>query len=390
MLQEGALKGIRVLDMGRQLASPICTAFLGDFGADVIKLETPGKGDDSRNNVPAGGYFAAFNRSKRGITLDLKKGKDIFLRIVKEIDVLVENFRPGVLDKLGLGYDELKKVNPGLIYAEISGFGESGPYSMRAGLDPLIQGMTGIMSVTGFPGNRPVRCGASMCDVMAGTNAVIGILAALEARRLTGKGQKIDLALSDIGIVAMTSINQRYLSTGEIPEAMGSTFAAAAPGGSYQAKDGEVILQPTGKNGWKKFCSVIGREDLYDNPLYRTNPDRVAHRAELDKQIEEWTKDKTVDEIVASCRSWDLVAGPVLNVEQVVNDPHFSKARSMIVTVGLEGYDAFRIPGQAIKLSETPAVLTDAPGLGQHNKEIYGALGYSSEELEEMKKAEVI
>lgn len=388
MNREGALKNIKVLDMGRVLAGPLCSAILGDLGADVIKLEELG-GDLARTSMPLGGYFAAFNRSKRGITLNLKseKGKEIFLKLVKEADILVENFRPGVMKKLGFDYEYLKEINPGLIYAAVSGYGQTGPYSQRAGLDPAAQAMSGIMSVTGFPGTDSVRCGASICDVMAGLQTAIGILAALNSRTLTGKGQMIDVSLCDAGVVGMSSVTQQYLTTGHIPSKLGNGYVAYAPGGCYQAADGEVVV-----NGahWKEFCAVIGREDLYNDPDYADVASRVRNRDKLDAIINEWTKKKNVAEIVEIITKNKMVAAPVLNVEQVVNDEHISGVRNMFTTVHLEGFGDVKITNQCIKMSGTPARVSDPPAKGQHNDEIYKGLGYTEEELNRLKEDGVI
>ncbi|MCC8025897.1 MAG: CoA transferase [Clostridium sp.] len=388
MIREGALKNIKVLDMGRVLAGPLCSAILGDFGADVVKLEST-DGDMARTSMPLGGYFAAFNRSKRGITLNLKteKGRKIFLELVKDADVLVENFRPGVMKKLGLDYSRLKEVNPGLIYAAVSGYGQEGPYSQRAGLDPAAQAMSGIMSVTGFPGSDSARCGASVCDVMAGMHAVIGILAALNYRTMTGEGQMIDVSLCDAGVVGMSSVTQQYLTTGEIPSKLGNGYVAYSPGGCYKASDGEVVV-----NGaqWELFCKSIGREDLLDNPEYAEVAGRVKNRDKLDAIINEWTGTKTVAEVVDIITRNRNVAAPVLNVAQVVNDAHIGGVRNMFTTVHLEGFGDIKITNQCIKMSATPARLSDPPAIGQHNQEVYKELGYTEEELEQLREEHVI
>ena len=388
MNREGALKNIKVLDMGRVLAGPFCSAILGDLGADVIKLEDL-KGDMARTSLPIGGYFAAFNRSKRGITLNLKseKGKDIFLKLVKDVDVLVENFRPGVMKKLGLSYETLRDINPRLIYAAVSGYGQDGPYSQRAGLDPVAQAMSGIMSVTGFSGNDSVRCGASICDVMAGMHAVIGILAALNYRNLTGKGQMIDVSLCDAGVVAMASVNQQYLTTKSIPGKLGNGYLAYAPGGCYKAVDGEVVIN--GVN-WEAFCKTIGREDLLCVPGYEEVSNRVKDREKIDSIINEWTSKRTVAEVVEIMNANKLVAAPVLNVEQVVNDEHIAGVRNMFTEVHLEGFGDVRITNQCIKLSATPAQVSDPPAMGQHNNDVYGVLGLTAEEIEQLKVEHVI
>ncbi len=225
MLNEGALQGVKVLDLGRVLAGPFCSAVLADLGADVIKVEEPQKGDDTRHFNPfvegESTYFMQLNRNKRGITLDLKKGKDILLKLVKESDVLVENFRPGTMEKLGLGYDELKKINPGLVYLALSGFGQYGPYKDRPGYDLIAQGMSGLMSVTGWSEGEPTRAGTPICDVLAGLMGAIGILAAIQNRNRTGKGQMVDVSLLDAATASLGTMTQIFLSEGKIPQRNG-------------------------------------------------------------------------------------------------------------------------------------------------------------------------
>lgn len=391
MEKQGALSGIKVLDMGRVQAGPLSAAILGDFGAEVLKLEIPETGDSSRQTLPEGGYFAAFNRSKKGITLDLKKGREVFLRLVKDVDVLIENFRPGVMDGMGLGYDDLKEINPGLIYLAISGFGQEGPYSMRAGFDPVAQGMSGIMSVTGAQDGRAVRCGAAVCDSMAGMNGALGVLAALQARNRTGMGQKIDVALVDVGVAAMSSVNQVYLSDGIVPARRGNGYAAAAPGGCYRASDGEVILASIGSDkGWKILCELMGRMDLWDHPDYRDKRSRVKNSAALDEIIEAWSMTKTTSELTDMFLKKKMVVGPVFTVDQVVHDPHIAGVRDMFTTVNLEGFGEIKITNQCIKMSGTPAQVTDPPALGQHNHEVYASLGYTEEEISSMRANGVI
>lgn len=391
MHTNSALEGIRVLDMGRVLSGPLCAAILGDFGADVIKLEMPGTGDTSRTNRPYGGYFACFNRNKRSITLDIKTGKEQFKRLVKNVDVIIENFRPGVMEKLGLGYDVLKELNPGLIYCAISGFGQNGPYRERACLDPVAQAMAGVMSVTGFPGSRPVRCGASFCDVMAGQNAALGILAALQYREKTGHGQFVDVSLTDVGVVAMSSVIQNYLTDGIVNTRMGNGYVAAAPGGTYQAKDGEFILNAAQDKTFAKLCQSMGREELIDDPRYSTRKARCEHREELDKIINEWSINRTVEEHIQHFLALKMIVAPVYDIKQTVKDPQIAEARDMFPTVHVEGMGEMRIVGQPIKLSETPAQMyKDPPALGADNEAVYHALGYSMEEISDMRNSGII
>ncbi|SES45184.1 CaiB/BaiF CoA-transferase family protein [Psychrobacillus sp. OK032] len=390
-----ALEGIKILDLGRVIAAPFAAALLADMGADVIKVEIPGIGDDARDNLPKkdgeSTYFMNFNRSKKGITLDLKKGKSIFLKIVKEVDIIIENFRPGVMDKLGLGYEELKKVNPGLIYASVSGFGQTGPYSKRAGYDPIAQAMSGMMSITGQPENAPLRAGASVADTMGGTNAALGILAALHYRNRTGVGQMVDISLLDSTIVSLASVSQVYLTDRTVPQRRGNGYVAGAPGGSYQCKDGFVIFLALGDSAWQKLCKTIGREELLEDERFKTNQIRVKNYLQLDELITEWTSNQTVSEVVDLLLSVGLPAGPILDMDQVYHDPHIMGDREMFTTINHPIVGKVDITNQSIKMSETsPFVRGSSPLLGEHNVEVYKSFGFSEEEIEEFKNNKII
>lgn len=381
-----ALEGIKVLDLGRVIAGPFCAAILADLGAEVIKVEAPVYGDNARDNMPkidgVSTYYVNFNRSKKGITLNFKKGKDIFLRMVKEADIIIENFRPGVMEKLGLGYEELKKINPGLIYASVSGFGQDGPYAERAGYDPVAQAMSGVMSVTGWPGQSPTRCGASFVDIMAGLNATIGILSALQYRNKTGMGQMIDISLQDVGIVSLASVSQVFLTDRVVPERRGNGYTAGAPGGTYKCKDGYVITMALGDKAWVKFCKTLGKEDLLEVERFKENASRVENYLELDGIIEEWTATKTVNEVVEILLASGLPAGPILDIGQVYNDEHVNY-REMFTSVNHPEVGEIEITNQGIKMSETsPYVRGCSPLLGEHNREIYKHLGFSDEEID--------
>lgn len=389
-----ALEGIKVLDLGRVIAAPFSAAMLADLGADVIKVEIPKYGDNARDNMPMkdgeSTYFANFNRSKRGITLDLKRGKDIFFKLVKEVDILVENFRPGVMEKLGYGYEELKKINPGLIYASVSGFGQNGPYANRAGYDPVAQAMSGVMSVTGFEETKPTRCGASFVDVLGGLNATVGILAALQYRNKTGIGQMIDISLQDVSIVSLSSVSQVYLTDEVVPVRRGNGYAAGSPGGAYQCLDGYVVTMALGDAAWKKFCKTLGLEELIEMDKFKDNASRSANSKELDGIIENWTKDKMVDDVVNLLLSQGLPGGPILDIDQVYNDEHV-KFREMFTTILHPEVGEIEITNQGIKMSETnPFVRSSSPTLGQDNMEIYHSLGLSKAEIEKYIENKII
>lgn len=392
-MSKGALEGIRVLDLGRVIAAPYAAAFLADMGAEVIKVEQPGVGDDGRQYLPLNGYFACFNRSKKGITLNLKTGKDIFFKLVREADVLIENFRPGVMKKLGLDYEVLREVNPRLIYCAVSAFGQEGPYSQIAGYDPLIQAMSGIVSITGAPDGDGYRCGAPVCDVMSAMNAAFGIVCALRYRDMTGEGQMIDIAIVDQGILAQSSTNQFYLSEGKIPQRLGNGYAAGAPGNSYQAKDGCYMFAGSGDAAWKKICTAWGRPELIGDPRFADRTARTKNRALVDQMMNEFGQDKTVEECVVFYRGIGLAVGPVNNAEQVYHDPQFGRSgvRQMFTSVNYPGVGKIEITNQGVKMSKSqPEVRCAPPVLGQDNAEIYGALGYTPEELERMERQGVI
>ena len=392
----GALEGIRVLDLGRVLAAPSAGALLGDMGADVIKIENPGTGDDSRNFAPhkngVSYYYKNFNRSKRGITLNLKKGKDVFLEMVKNADVVIENFRPGTMEKFGLGYEDLKKVNPGIIYGSISGFGATGPYKYRAGYDTMSQAWSGAMSITGWPQDDPVRCGASFGDVMGGLNLVIGVLAALRHRDKTGEGQKIDISLVDGCITAEASMMQVYLTTGKVPTKNGNAYTSSAPGGGYHTADGYMVINGSAPKFWGILCEKMGRPELVNDPLYATNPLRVKNRESLDKIVEAWTTTKTTSEIMEELLPSGFACAPIYSLDQVVADEQFSVYRNMFPEIEDEESGTMRFTNSAVKMSETmPEIKRPAPHLGEHNDEVYSEVfGFSAEQIQELKDQEII
>ena len=396
MTNNGALKGIRILDMGRVISAPVCTMILADMGAEVIKVEEPKSGDDARTWAPVkdgeSAYFIHFNRSKKGITLDLKKGRDVFLKMVQEVDILVENFRPGVMEKLGFGYEALKKINPGLIYASISGFGQNGPDSQRAGYDTIAQARSGIMSITGFPGSPPVRCGASITDIMAGLHATIGILAALQNRNNTGEGQHVDVALTDAGVFAAASVLEVYLGSGRVVSRMGNGYEATAPGGGYPTKDGYVVFSCGNQKRYEMLCDLMERPDLKTQPEFLTESMRVRNRPALDAIIDAWTGSKTEKELLDLLIENGFACTSVSTIDEVVQDPQIAEARNMFPTIEHPVYGELKVINQVAKLSATPAgPKCAAPLLGQHNEDVYcNLLGLSLDEIAAMKENKII
>jgi len=368
-----ALEGIKILDLSRVLAGPFCTMLLADMGAEVIKVEIPDKGDDSRSFPPfkkgQGTYFINFNRNKKSIVLNLKKSSDVFkfLEIIKSMDVLVENFRPGTMEKMGLGYERIKSVNNQLIYASISGFGHYGPYKDKPGYDIIGQAMGGIMSITGWPDGPPTRTGTAIADILAALFCTIGILSALQARTLYGKGQKIDVALVDSVVSAIGTILQIYMVEKRIPKRSGNKYDFIAPYEAFMAKDGWFVLGVGNDNIWKKFCGAISRKDLIDDERYNTNVERVKHNKELAEIIGSWSATLTVEEIISVLEEDGIPAAPINNLEQIVNDPHIAIAREMIQQIVHPIAGEVKITGNPIKMSETnPQIYESSPLLGEH------------------------
>jgi crotonobetainyl-CoA:carnitine CoA-transferase CaiB-like acyl-CoA transferase len=395
----GALQDLTVLDLTRVVAGPYAGSILGDFGAEVIKIEMPGVGDDARGYGPykngESTYYANLNRNKRGVTLNLKdlKGKEIFLRLAKKADILIENFRPGVMDKLGLGYENLNEINDQIIYAAVSGFGSYGPYAQWPGYDILSQAMGGLMSVTGTKGSPPTRSGNAMGDILGGMNMVIGVLSAVNARHFLGHGQRIDISLVDSVVASLENAFARYFDSGLIPQRNGNAYASIAPYDSYQAKDGYVIIACGNQKLYEKLCSdVLNMPWMITDERFLTVPLRVENN-EIQKQyIESWTMQHTVSEVTDIILSRGIPAGPIFDVAQIVEDEHISTVREMIVEVDHPVIGRMKVNGNPVKMMETmPRIYRPGPTLGQHNQEIYGGmLGYTTEELADFREKGII
>ncbi len=393
MQYKGALEGVKVLDLTRVLAGPFATMMLADMGAEVIKIEVPKIGDDSRQFGPflngESSYYMNLNRNKKGITLNLKgRGKEIFLEMVKKADIVVENYRPGTMEKLGLGYEELKQINPRIVYGAVSGFGHYGPYKDRAGYDIIGQAMSGLMSTTGWPGGEPTRTGTAMSDILAGLSVAIGLLAALRHRDVTGYGQKVDVSLVDSTVASMEIINQIYLVEGRLPQRIGNRYESTYPYDSFKAKDGSLVIGAANDKLWQTLCAIMRQPDLGEEAEFDTNWKRVQRHEEVKGLVEAWTVTKPVKEIVDALLAAGIPAAPINNIEQVVSDPHIAGAREMFVEVDHPKAGKMKITGSHIKLSETkPCIKTPAPLLGQHNDEVYkDFLGLSADEIAAMKQ----
>lgn len=398
-LQPQALENVTVLDLTRVVAGPYAGSILGDFGANVIKIEVPGKGDDARGYGPYRNgesvYYANLNHNKRGITLNLKeeKGKEVFKKLVAKADVVIENYRPGVMEKLGLGYDVLKEINPRLIYGAVSGFGSYGPYSQRPGYDIISQAMGGLMSITGAEGGEETRSGNAMGDILGGMNLVMGVVMALYAREQTGFGQRVDVSLVDSVVASLENAYIRFFESGKLPVRMGNAYASIAPYDSYQAKDGKVIIACGNQKLYEKLCrEVLDMEWMITDERFTTVPLRVQNNKIQKAYIEEWTKERTVAEIVDIVLGKGIPAGPINNVQQITEDDHIRNAREMFVDVKHPVIGDMIVNGNPIKLMDMmPRVNCPAPTLGQHNKDIYqGVLGLSDEEFAELSVGGII
>ena len=393
----GPLKGIRVLDLTRILAGPYATMILRDLGAEVIKIEQPGGGDEARDFGPFKNdfslYFMSVNRGKKSITLNLKsqRGKELFLELVKGSDILVENFRPGTMEKLGLDYESLKTHHPSLLYAACSGFGQTGPYAMRGAYDMIIQGMGGIISITGEPDRPPVRVGTSIGDITSALFTTIGILSALRHRDQTGEGQLIDVGMLDCQVAILENAMVRYFSTGDIPRPLGRRHPAITPFEVFESADGYVVIAIGNNELWRKFCEHVDRPELIDDERFHTNALRTENHESLFPILAEIMRHRTTDAWVETLEAIGVPCGPVNTVDKVANDPQVL-ARDMIAEVEHDITGTVQIPGIPIKLSETPGQIdAPAPNLGEHTSEVLtGLLGLGAEEVSQLKRDGVV
>ncbi|MBI3965185.1 MAG: CoA transferase [Chloroflexi bacterium] len=391
------LDGVVVLDLTRFVAGPFCCLQLADLGADVIKVEIPKTGDEGRQIGPFHKgwslYFTTHNRNKRGITLNLRdsKGKELFRELVARADVVVENYRPGVLDNLGFGFGTLTALKPGIILTSISGFGQTGPASKRAGFDQIAQSMSGIMDVTGFPDGPPVKVGTHVADYLTGVYAALATCAALTERARTGQGRHVDCALYDSMVSFLGLDLVGYAATGVARQRSGNSIGISVPVNLYRTKDGYVVVNAGVDAHWRQLAELIGRPELADDPRFRTRPDRVANADECDRVVEAWTATMTSAELCDVLEREGIAYGPFRTISEVATDEN-TLARRMLIEV--ENPSLGRIPalGSAIKIDgvpEPPPI--DAPLLGQHNAEIYVEwLGHSRGELAQWQEAGIV
>jgi crotonobetainyl-CoA:carnitine CoA-transferase CaiB-like acyl-CoA transferase len=394
----GVLDGIKVLDFTQVYSGPFCTLLLKDLGADIIKVERPGSGDLTRNDIPhteqgEGGAYIILNRGKKSITVDLKspKGRDIILRLVKKVDVLVENYSPGTMEKLGLSSKEMCSLNPKLIYASISAYGQTGPRRDYPGFDPVSQAMGGMTAVTGFA-DKPTRTGVSIGDFSSGFFNTLSIVGALLYRSRTGEGQVIDISMQDC-IWQLTSIEYSpyYFLNHQEPPRLGNGHSAMIPCNLYPTKDGRVIINAGVLSQVHRLYTAIGRQDLINTPLGENQNSRYMHRDEIDAVITEWTKTRTSDEIVKIFKDADVPCTKLPTFSEVCNDPQLI-SRNMIIEVDQTLSGKVKVPGSLFKMSKTPGKIQyPAPLLGEHNEEILtDVAGYTEEEIVQLSNEGVI
>lgn len=388
------LTGLKVLDLTRVVSGPFCTMLLADLGADVVKVEAP-DGDPSRVTGIVGAgenpYFVNLNRNKRTITIDMKqeRGKQIVRRMAKAADVLVENFRPGVMDRLGLGYPALSALNPSLIYAAVTGFGKTGPYKDRPAFDFIAQAMSGFMSLNGDRTMPYLRVGIPISDTIAGLYAAFGILAALRVREKTGRGQEIQTAMVD-GLISMfTFAAGAYFSTGELPPRNGNDHMVVSPYGLFNASDGPIAIAPSTERNWQQLCGALKLEHLMSDPRFDSAEKRRAHRPEINAIVESVIKSRTREEWITLLNQAGVPCGPVNNLAQAFSDPQVLHQEMVIESAQPSG--PVKMPGFPLKLMETPARLRKpSPQVGEHSVEVLQEFGYHEKEIQSLIRDHVV
>lgn len=370
----GPLQGVKILDLSRVLAGPFCTMILGDLGADVIKVERPDEGDDTRKWGPpfkegVSAYYLCANRNKRSMAIDLKSeiGRQKVRQLIKEADVLIHNFKVGTMEKFGLGYEDVTKWNEKIIYCSITGFGETGPYKKMAGYDFIIQAMSGLMSITGTEESGPQKMGVAITDVLTGLYATIAIQAALIERNHSHKGQKIDLALYDAAVSVLINIGSNYLMDRNIPRRLGNHHANIVPYQTFQTKDGEIVIAVGNDRQFQTLCHLLDVANLAEDERFRTNEQRVKHRSELTERLQRVFKTNTTAHWKKLCDNNNIPAGPIQNVEEVYYDPQL-RARHMFISMQHPEAGEIEMIGSPLKFSRTPVSYRHyPPRLGEHN-----------------------
>jgi crotonobetainyl-CoA:carnitine CoA-transferase CaiB-like acyl-CoA transferase len=388
-----ALARFRILDLSRVRAGPTCVRQLADFGADVIKIETPPAVDSDTMGGPRHGPdFQNLHRNKRSMTLNLKdkEGVAIFMKLVKTADVVVENYRPDVKFRLGIDYESLAKVNPRIILASISGFGQDGPYRDRPGFDQIAQGMGGFMSITGLPGQGPVRAGTAIADVSAGLYAALGIMTALLERERSGEGQWVQTSLLMSQIALLDFQAARYLMTGTPPGQAGNDHPTSMPTSAYKTKDGYMNIAATGEPMWRRVCQGIGREDMLENPDFKGEQNRSKNRVALNAEINKALASRTTAQWIEILTRSEVPCGPIYTIDKMFEDPQVRHIGAAVSATSPK-LGEIRIVNQAVKLSRTPAsIATAPPELGEHTDEVLADLGYSAAEIRALRERKIV
>ncbi len=394
----GPLHGLKVLELGHVMAGPVCGMMLADMGADVIKLEKTSGGDDSRRMVPPqikdeSAAFLVLNRNKRGIAVDLKspRGIEIVKKLIQEVDILIENFRLGTMERLGLEYEMIRELNPSLVYCSLSGFGRTGPYASRGGFDLVAQGMSGLMSITGQRHNlTPVKVGPPVTDITAGILGAMGVLAAYAHRLKTGEGQLVDTSLYEAGIVQTYFHSAIFLATGESPGPIGSAHIMSAPYQAFPTADGWITVGAANQANWLRLVEVIEAPELLKDERFLENSDRMAHLDDLSEVLESYFRCRTASDWLSRFAKAGLPAGPIYNIKEVLGEEQ-TKAREMLIDVPHGTLGSTKAIGAPVKFSRTPAaVLRGAPILGEHTREILAEIGFTADEIEELKNEGVV
>jgi formyl-CoA transferase len=393
----GPLEGVKVLELGSLIAGPFCAKTLGDFGAEVIKIEPPGEGDAlrkwrrMRNGTSLWWHVQA--RNKRSVTCDLRQpeGQEIVRRLARRSQIMIENFRPGALEKWNLGWDVLSRENPKLVLVRISGYGQTGPYRSRPGFAAIAEAMAGFRYITGFPDRPPARPNLSIGDTIAALHGVIGCLMALHEVSRTGKGQVVDVALYEAMFNCMESLLPEYDAQGYVRERSGSALPGIAPSNSYPCKDGAyVLIAGNADSLFRRLMTAIGREDLRDDPALARNDGRAAQMERIDEAIAAWTSRRSLEEVIAEMEKAEVPSGRIYTAADIARDPHYA-ARGMLAEVVAADGEPLKVPGVVPKLSATPgAIRSQAPALGEHTEPVLGELGYSAAEIDALRKKGII
>ena len=398
MIDQQPLRGVRVLDLTRVLAGPFCTMNLADLGAEVIKIEVPGRGDDSRSFAPVmpsgdSGYFYSVNRGKRSVTLDLRTddGAKVFLELAAKSDVVVENFSPGTMDRFKVGYAQLKAANPKIILCSISGFGQTGPMTSAPAYDIVAQALGGTMSITGNPGGEPVRCGVSVGDLSAALYGVIAIMSALRVRDRDGVGNHVDIAMLDCQVAMLEDALARYSVSGKIPGRIGTRHPSITPFQQFRAADDYFVMGAGNEAIWLRFCDAIAMPQLKDDPRFLTNADRTANHPALETILARVFATHPRDHWLRLLSDASVPCAPIANVEEVTRDPHLA-ARNMILHADHPEFDGLIVPGSPLKSAgDTDIPSTRAPRLGESTDEVLSSvLGYDSLRLSELRRRSII